>query len=127
MKVTEKCDIYSFGVVLLELLTGRRPILYGGDLVTWVRESMQANQSVISILDSRLDLSDLVMVDEMLLVLKVALFCTNNSPAERPTMRVVLHMLLEAGIKKSRDSMDLPHVEELCEIPESIPEVLQSS
>ena len=40
MKVTEKCDIYSYGVVLLELLTGKTPVQpldEGGDLVTWVR------------------------------------------------------------------------------------------
>ncbi|CAM6028262.1 unnamed protein product [Sphagnum balticum] len=92
MKVTEKCDIYSFGVVLLELLTGRRPIQpieEGGDLVTWVNETRQSSP-VTQILDSRMELSDSILVDEMELVLKVALFCTNIVPAKRPTMREVV-------------------------------------
>ena len=48
MKVTEKCDIYSFGVVLLELVTGRSPVQpleQGGDLVTCVRRAIQASES----------------------------------------------------------------------------------
>ena len=89
MNVTEKCDIYSFGVVLLELLTGRRPVQPvddGGDLVTWVKEAMQTHKSVSGVFDTRLDLSDVVIIEEMLLVLKVALFCTSNDPKDRPTM-----------------------------------------
>ncbi|KAL2974941.1 hypothetical protein AAZX31_14G130600 [Glycine max] len=45
MKVTEKC---SFGVVLLELVTGRSPVQpleQGGDLVTCVRRAIQASES----------------------------------------------------------------------------------
>lgn len=109
MNVTEKCDIYSFGVVLLELLTGRRPVQPvddGGDLVTWVKEAMQTHKSVSGVFDTRLDLSDVVIIEEMLLVLKVALFCTSNDPKDRPTMREVVRMLLEASTRKHRDSTD---------------------
>lgn len=124
MKVTEKCDIYSFGVVLLELLTGRspiQPIEEGGDLVTWVKETMQRRAATSTIFDSRLDLTDVTIVEEMLLVLRVAVFCTSSLPSERPTMREVVRMLTEACTRKSRDSTDWPVVEDSCEITELRP------
>lgn len=99
MKVTEKCDIYSFGVVLLELVTGRSPVQpldQGGDLVTWVRRSIQEGVAISEIYDKRLDLSVERTSEEMSLVLRIALFCTNTSPANRPTMREVISMLIEA-------------------------------
>jgi serine/threonine protein kinase len=108
-KVTEKCDIYSFGVVLLELLTGRRPVQpieSGGDLVTWVKETMNSNP-VTEILDSRMELSDSVAVDEMKLMLKIALYCTDTVPISRPSMRKVVWMLSKARRKKARDPFKL--------------------
>lgn len=97
MKVTEKCDIYSFGVVLLELISGKspvQPIDQGGDLVTWVRRSIRGNIS--EIYDKRLDLSVKRTNEEMYLILKIALFCTNTSPLNRPTMRQVIAMMIDA-------------------------------
>jgi len=102
MKVTEKCDIYSFGVVLFELLTGRQPVQpldQGGDLVTWVRSSIQTTSLTSGVFDSRLDLSQRRVVDDMVLVLKIALFCTSVTPSDRPTMRQVVSMLIEAKAK----------------------------
>lgn len=100
MKVTEKCDTYSYGVVLLELLTGRTPVQpldVGGDLVTWVRNYIR-NHSLddSGILDSRLDLEDKNVVDHMITVLKIALLCTSTSPFDRPPMRKVVSMLMES-------------------------------
>lgn len=102
MKVTEKCDIYSYGVVLLELLTGRTPVQpmeQGGDLVTWVRNHIRNHNNTLSpeILDSRLDLEDQITVNHMLTVLKLALVCTSMSPSKRPTMRQVVSMLIESN------------------------------
>ncbi|GFP98843.1 leucine-rich repeat receptor-like serine/threonine-protein kinase at1g17230 [Phtheirospermum japonicum] len=99
MKVTEKCDIYSFGVVLLELVTGKSPVQpleQGGDLVTWARRSIQQSESASQLFDQRIDLGTKRTVEEMSLVLKIALFCTNSSPLNRPTMREVIAMLLDA-------------------------------
>lgn len=51
LKVNEKTDIYSFGVVLLELLTGRRPVeCEFGDamnIVEWVRAKMAGRQGPV--------------------------------------------------------------------------------
>lgn len=99
MKVTEKCDIYSFGVVLLELITGKSPVQpleQGGDLVTWVRRSIHGAVSTSEIFDRRLDLSAKRTIEEMTLFLKIALFCTSNSPLNRPTMREVIAMMIDA-------------------------------
>ncbi|KAH0456510.1 hypothetical protein IEQ34_004109 [Dendrobium chrysotoxum] len=54
MKVTEKCDIYSYGVLLLELLTGRtlvQPLEQGGDLATWVRNYIKDHSLNSGVLD----------------------------------------------------------------------------
>lgn len=99
MKVTEKCDIYSFGVVLLELVTGKppvQPIDQGGDLVTCVKRSINGMIPVSDIFDRRLDLSCKKTTDEMSLFLRIALFCTSPSPLNRPTMREVVAMMIDA-------------------------------
>ncbi|KAJ4969466.1 hypothetical protein NE237_016167 [Protea cynaroides] len=100
MKVTEKCDIYSYGVVLLELLTGRAPVQpldQGGDLVTLVRNYIQNHSLSPGMLDSRLYLTDKSTIDHMIIVLKIALLCTTASPFDRPTMREVVMMLIESS------------------------------
>lgn len=55
LKVNEKSDIYSFGVVLLELLTGKRPIEAefgdGVDIVQWVRRKIQTKDGIVEVLD----------------------------------------------------------------------------
>lgn len=101
MKVTEKCDIYSYGVVLLELLTGRTPVQSideGGDLVTWVRSYILNHSLSSGVLDARLNLQDeaeaAATVSHMITVLKIALMCTSLSPFDRPTMREVVSMLI---------------------------------
>lgn len=99
MKVTEKCDIYSFGVVLLELITGKTPVQpleQGGDLVSRVRSSVRDAVPTPEIFDKRLDLTDKSTVDEMSLFLKIALFCTSTSPLNRPTMKEVIMMMIDS-------------------------------
>ncbi|KAJ4800080.1 Leucine-rich receptor-like protein kinase family protein [Rhynchospora pubera] len=108
MKVTEKCDIYSFGVVLLELVTGQSPIQpleKGGDLVNLVRRLMldhdPESPTVSGLFDARLDLKSKSTIEEMFLVLKIALFCTSESPTDRPSMREVICMLIDARVLNS--------------------------
>ncbi len=94
----EKSDIYSFGVVLLELITGRYPIDPefddGTDIVKWVSAKVMAKENLYTILDPRIiDGKDLS--HNFVHLLKVALFCTQTSPRKRPSMRKVVTMLLE--------------------------------
>ncbi|MED6171153.1 hypothetical protein PIB30_038137 [Stylosanthes scabra] len=114
MKVTEKCDIYSYGVVLLELLTGRAPVQpleQGGDLVTWVKTHIRSHNNTLTpaILDDRVDLEEQVTVNHMLTVLKIALLCTSMSPSERPSMREVVLMLIESNEREGNLTLTRPY------------------
>ena len=111
MKVTEKSDIYSYGVVLLELLTGRAPVQLldlGGDLVTWVKNYIRDNSLGPGILDKNLNLEDKTSVDHMIEVLKIALLCTSMSPYDRPPMRNVVVMLSESRDRARMSSSSSP-------------------
>ncbi|CAI9778149.1 unnamed protein product [Fraxinus pennsylvanica] len=97
-KVTEKSDIYSFGVVLLELVTGRRPIeeAYGEgkDIVYWVSTYLNDQENVVKVLDPKV-VSDFVK-DDMIKFLKIAELCTSKLPNLRPNMKEVVKMLIDA-------------------------------
>ncbi|KAK7327831.1 hypothetical protein VNO77_21924 [Canavalia gladiata] len=99
LRVNEKSDIYSFGVVILELVTGRRPIdpEFGEkDLVMWACTTLD-QKGVDHVLDSRLDSC---FKEEICKVLNVGLMCTSPLPINRPAMRRVVKMLQEVGTDK---------------------------
>ncbi|KAK9919397.1 hypothetical protein M0R45_027991 [Rubus argutus] len=77
MKVDEKTDIYSYGVVLLELLTGKMPVdpAFGEsvDIVEWVRRKMRNKRALEAALDSSIAGECKHVQEEMLLVLRIAL------------------------------------------------------
>ncbi|KAG8388520.1 hypothetical protein BUALT_Bualt02G0134100 [Buddleja alternifolia] len=95
-RFTDKCDIYSFGVVLCVLVSGKLPsdeFFLGTDemiLVDWIRNLMASD-------DPRRAIDPRMLGNgyerEMLLVLKVACFCTVEDPKERPNSRDVRCML----------------------------------
>eukprot|EP00253_Pinus_taeda_P034394 PITA_34394 len=97
LNITEKSDVYSFGVVLLELVTGKQPIEPGfgedRDIVFWISHEICSQKDAMEALDSKICES---FQEEMIKVLKIAVHCTCNVPAQRPTMREVVQMLLDA-------------------------------
>lgn len=105
MKITEKCDVYSYGVVLLEVLTGKQPtdsrIPDGGHIISWVnKELREKKRECTTILDQKLLLQSGTQIQEMLQVLGVALLCVTPCPEERPTMKDVATMLQEIRHEK---------------------------
>ena len=92
-ELTEKSDIYSYGVLLLELVTGRRAIQDNKNLVEWAQ--MHLSSGVISpdMVDPRIR-SDIDM-DQLHLVIGIVQWCTQREGRQRPSIRQVLRMLSE--------------------------------
>lgn len=90
--------MYSFGIVLLELITGKKPIEdefgEGKDIVYWVVTHLRERKSILKVLDSKV-VSDSNR-DDMIKVLKIGILCTSKLPTLRPTMREVAKMLINA-------------------------------
>ncbi|KAK8355374.1 hypothetical protein V6Z12_A05G285300 [Gossypium hirsutum] len=96
-KATTKCDVYSYGVVLMELITGKKPVEsdFGENknLVYWVSTKLDTKEGVMEALDKSLSTS---FKDEMIQVLRTAMRCTCKNPSQRPTMNEVVQLLIEA-------------------------------
>ncbi|XP_022925579.1 receptor-like protein kinase HSL1 isoform X1 [Cucurbita moschata] len=93
-KVNEKGDIFSYGMVILELITGRRPTdpeFEENGLVKWVCSSLE-KEGMKHIVDPKLDWCHM---EEMLKVLNIGLQCSSPQPVNRPAMRRVVKLLEE--------------------------------
>ncbi|CAD6231496.1 unnamed protein product [Miscanthus lutarioriparius] len=96
-KATEKSDVYSYGVVLLEICTGKRPIEIEApssmnmlNIVDWVWNL----HSEVKLLDAADPyLSGQYDNEQMMRLLLLGLSCVNPFSEERPVMRTVLGIL----------------------------------
>ncbi|XP_020239268.1 probable leucine-rich repeat receptor-like serine/threonine-protein kinase At3g14840 [Cajanus cajan] len=93
--LTDKADVYSFGVVALEIVTGKnntihRPKQEALHLLNWAH-LLKEKGNIMELIDRRLG-SDFNEVEAMVMI-KVALLCTNPTSNLRPTMSSVLSML----------------------------------
>ncbi|XP_058736572.1 probably inactive leucine-rich repeat receptor-like protein kinase At3g28040 [Vicia villosa] len=94
LRVNEKCDVYGFGVMILELVTGRRPVEYGEDNVLILNDHVRVlleHGNVLECVDP--SLMNEYPEDEVLPVLKLAMVCTSQIPSSRPTMAEVVQIL----------------------------------
>ncbi|KAF7003177.1 hypothetical protein CFC21_018542 [Triticum aestivum] len=91
--MTEKIDVFAFGVVVLETLAGRPNYSTKDEnkvyIFEWVWELYEDNHP-LDVVDPRLEEFD---SDEVLRAIKVALLCTQGSPHQRPPMSRVVAML----------------------------------
>ncbi|CAL8107836.1 unnamed protein product [Prunus armeniaca] len=101
-KSSEKTDVFGYGVMLLELITGQRAFdlarLANDDdvmLLDWVKGLLK-DRRLEALVDA--DLNGNYIDDEVEQLIQVALLCTQGTPGERPKMSEVVRMLEGDGL-----------------------------
>ncbi|KAJ4730616.1 Serine/threonine-protein kinase [Rhynchospora pubera] len=97
--VTEKVDVYSFGVVIVEILCGRRNLDYAQTeenrhLITILEQKSKSNE-LFDLIDK--NLADVEIYEEEIMnVMKLAMWCLQWDSSRRPSMSVVVKVLDKA-------------------------------
>ncbi|XP_020977787.1 protein NSP-INTERACTING KINASE 1 isoform X1 [Arachis ipaensis] len=98
---SEKTDVFGFGILLLELITGQRALEFGkaanqkGAMLDWVKKIHQEKKLELLVDKDLKGNYDRIELEEMV---QVALLCTQNLPGHRPKMSEVVRMLEGDGL-----------------------------
>ncbi|KAF9689427.1 hypothetical protein SADUNF_Sadunf01G0091100 [Salix dunnii] len=104
LRLSDKCDVYSFGVILLELVTGRKPVESPTSnevvvLCEYVRGLLETGSASDCFDRSLRGFSE----NELIQVMKLGLICTSEVPSRRPSMAEVVQVLesIRSGVESS--------------------------
>ncbi|OAY47404.1 protein NSP-INTERACTING KINASE 2 [Manihot esculenta] len=98
---SEKTDVFGFGILLLELISGLRAVEFGksanrkGAILDWVKKIHQENKLELLVDKDLKSNYDRIELEEMV---RVALLCTQYLPSHRPKMSEVVRMLEGDGL-----------------------------
>nr|XP_043612649.1 receptor-like kinase TMK4 [Erigeron canadensis] len=128
-RVTTKVDVFAFGVVLMQLITGRKALDGSmpnekGHLVTWFRRIPVYKENMVKFIDQVLDTDDSETLYSILKVAELARHCTAPEPFQRPNMGYVVgvlaHLVEEWNPSRQEEDKTYGHKHRM-----SLPELLQ--
>ena len=96
MPITIKVDVYSYGVLLLEIICCRRSFEANAEnenqmvLIDWAHDCLNERELDQLVEDDKEALDDMKRVEKYVMI---ALWCIQEDPSLRPTMKKVLQML----------------------------------
>ena len=98
-KANEKMDVYSYGVVLLELTTGIEANRGNEDmsLAQWAWKHFEQRKSSEEALDEEIMVMEPRYLKQMTTVFELGIRCTATEPSLRPSMYEVLQILGNLG------------------------------
>lgn len=122
---SDKTDVFGFGILLLELITGQRAIDFGRHsnqkglvLLEWVKK-LQQEKRLAELVDDQLKPD--YLTGELEEMAQIALLCTQFDPVDRPKMSEVLRMLEGDGLMERWEAWQKAEVDR-CQSTEFIPQ-----
>ncbi|GLJ04687.1 hypothetical protein SUGI_0001300 [Cryptomeria japonica] len=115
LPITAKADVYSFGILLLELVSGQEATKFnvpgsGINFVQWAVENVnKGGKWMETLVDSKLGVPSGDEKREIEIVLKTALCCVEQNMGSRPSMSEVVQMLtfsIDMKMKSSAEQED---------------------
>ncbi|GMI78777.1 hypothetical protein like AT3G19300 [Hibiscus trionum] len=94
-ELTDKSDVYSYGVLLLEIVTARRAVQDGKNLVESSQILMASESRLLDLVDPLI--KDSFDLDQLHTVVTIVRWCTQREGRARPSIKQVLRLLYESS------------------------------